>query len=146
MKPNTMVAKVCIKATSMLWFCNSACTNLFKGQYFNLLLTDITYAELLTAQPFSNTVDVIELQGKHLLETLEFSVSRVYGLYRGNGRHKRDIEATEFSGQGFLQMSGKSCSVLSPKKTSDSFQCIANKFRLWIFHIVTTCGSCMWIS
>lgn len=67
---------------------------------------NITYAELLTAQPFSNTVDIIELQGKHLLETLEFSVSRSYSRYRGNGRHKRDLEATEFSGQGFLQMSG----------------------------------------
>lgn len=88
-----------------------------KCQYFSLLLTDITYADLLTAQPFSNTVDVIELQGKHLLETLEFSVSRSYSLHRGNGRHKRDLEAAEFSGQGFLQMSGKSCSVLNPRKT-----------------------------
>jgi hypothetical protein len=66
----------------------------------------------MTAQPFANTVDTIELQGKHLLETLEFAVSRSYSLFRGNGRHKRDIEAKEFSGQGFLQMSGKSSSVL----------------------------------
>jgi hypothetical protein len=62
----------------------------------------------MTAQPFSNTVDIIELQGKHLLEALEFSVSRSYSTFRGNGQHKRDIEAREFVGQGFLQMSGKS--------------------------------------
>lgn len=67
---------------------------------------NITYADLITAQPFANTVDIIELQGKHILETLEFSVSNPYSLYRGNGRHKRDVEAREFSGQGFLQMSG----------------------------------------
>ncbi|XP_021942386.1 apyrase-like isoform X2 [Zootermopsis nevadensis] len=67
---------------------------------------NITYADLLTAQPFENTVDIIELQGKHLLEALEFSVSRSYSSFRGNGRHKRDLEAREFSGQGFLQMSG----------------------------------------
>jgi hypothetical protein len=62
----------------------------------------------MTAQPFANTVDIIELQGKHLLETLEFSVSRSYSSFRGNGHHMRDLEAREFSGQGFLQMSGKS--------------------------------------
>lgn len=67
---------------------------------------NITFADLITSQPFSNTVDIIELQGKHLLEVLEFSVSRPYSHYRGNGRHKRDLEAREFNGQGFLQMSG----------------------------------------
>jgi hypothetical protein len=110
-----------------------------ESQYCSLLITDITYADLLTAQPFSNTVDIIELQGKHLLETLEFSVSRVYGLYRGNGRHKRDLEATEFSGQGFLQMSGKSCSVLSLRKNTDSSKCMNDTFRFWILHVVTSC-------
>lgn len=67
---------------------------------------NITYTDLITSQPFGNTVDLIELQGKHILETLEFSVSNSYSRYRGNGRHKRDVEAREFSGQGFLQMSG----------------------------------------
>jgi len=61
-------------------------------------------------------VDTIELQGKHLLEVLEFSVSRSYVRYRGNGRHKRDLEAREFSGQGFLQMSGKSPNVFNTMK------------------------------
>lgn len=67
---------------------------------------NITYADLITSQPFSNTVDIIELQGKHLLEALEFSVNSSYANYRGNGRHKRDLEAREFAGQAFLQMSG----------------------------------------
>ncbi|KAJ4433449.1 hypothetical protein ANN_15752 [Periplaneta americana] len=67
---------------------------------------NITYGELMTSQPFANTVDTVELQGKHLLEMLEFSVSRSYSRLRGNGRHKRDLEAKEFSGQGFLQMAG----------------------------------------
>jgi hypothetical protein len=110
-----------------------------KSQYYSLLLTDITYADLLTAQPFSDTVDVIELQGKHLREALEFSVSRVYGLYRGNGRHKRDVEATEFNGHGFLQMSGKSCSVLIPSKNTDRFKITNNRFRFWTFLVVTPC-------
>ncbi|KAJ9579594.1 hypothetical protein L9F63_004779, partial [Diploptera punctata] len=35
---------------------------------------DITYEDLKLSSPFSNTVDYIELQGKHLLEALEFSV------------------------------------------------------------------------
>jgi len=61
-------------------------------------------------------VDIIELQGKHLLEVLEFSVKSSYANYRGNGRHKRDLEAREFSGQGFLQMSGKSPNVLNTMK------------------------------
>jgi len=60
----------------------------------------------VTTNPFSNTVDYIELQGKHLLEALEFSVSRSYAQQRGNGRHKREIEKKEFNGQGFLQISG----------------------------------------
>lgn len=36
----------------------------------------ITYADLKTTIPFENTVDVFELRGDHLLETLEFSVSK----------------------------------------------------------------------
>lgn len=67
---------------------------------------NITFTDLMLSQPFSNTVDIIELQGKHLLEVLKFSVSRSYAHYRGNGRHKRDLEAREFNGQAFLQMSG----------------------------------------
>lgn len=66
----------------------------------------ITYGDLKAANPFSNTIDIIELQGKHLLEVLELSVSRSFAQYRGNGRHKRDIENKEFNGQGFLQFSG----------------------------------------
>lgn len=80
------------------------------------LVTDITFADLIIAQPFSNTVDIIELQGKHILEALEFSVSRPYSRHRGNGRHKRDLEAREFRGQGFLQMSGKSPNVFNTMK------------------------------
>jgi len=70
----------------------------------------------MLSQPFSNTVDIIELQGKHLQEVLEFSVSRSYARYRGNGRHKRDLEAREFEGQAFLQMSGKSTNVFNTMK------------------------------
>jgi len=61
-------------------------------------------------------VDYIELQGKHLKEALEFSVNTSYSRYRGNGRHKRDLESRVFSGQAFIQFSGKSPNVLNTMK------------------------------
>jgi 2',3'-cyclic-nucleotide 2'-phosphodiesterase (5'-nucleotidase family) len=87
--------------------------------YYNVLaalVTDITFGDLIRVQPFSNTVDTIELKGEHLREVLEFSVSRPYAQQRGNGRHKRELEEREFSGMGFLQMSGKSPNVYSTMK------------------------------
>jgi 2',3'-cyclic-nucleotide 2'-phosphodiesterase (5'-nucleotidase family) len=95
------------------------CTCLLTSRYNNVLaalVTDITFGDLITVQPFSNTVDTIELKGEHLLEVLEFSVSRPYSRHRGKGHHKRDLEEREFRGQGFLQMSGKSPNVYSTLK------------------------------
>ncbi|XP_066994562.2 apyrase [Anabrus simplex] len=56
----------------------------------------ITYNDLVTCQPFENTIDTLELQGRHLLQVLEKSVS--------DTRHKKGN--TRFTGLGFLQMSG----------------------------------------
>ncbi|XP_026472187.1 apyrase [Ctenocephalides felis] len=36
---------------------------------------NITYNDLVTAQPFENTLDTMELQGKHLMEAIEHAVS-----------------------------------------------------------------------
>lgn len=37
------------------------------------VILDISYNDLATSQPFENTVDVGELQGKHIKALLEFS-------------------------------------------------------------------------
>jgi hypothetical protein len=86
-------------------------------------------------------VDIIELQGKHILETLEFSVSDTYGRYRGNGRHKRDVEAREFNGQAFLQMSGKShkASNIIKQKTY-TLKSMKNKVQVRVFWVMTPCS------
>lgn len=34
----------------------------------------ITYADLVTVNPFENTMDIFELRGDHLLQTLEYSI------------------------------------------------------------------------
>ncbi|XP_063227371.1 apyrase-like isoform X2 [Bacillus rossius redtenbacheri] len=56
----------------------------------------ITMTDLMTCQPFLNTVDTVELQGRHLLLMLEHSVSRQLN-YTG---------LPGYTGSGFLQVSG----------------------------------------
>ncbi|KAK0166412.1 hypothetical protein PV328_004835 [Microctonus aethiopoides] len=46
---------------------------------------DITYGDLVMAQPFENTWDVIELQGKDLRQTLEVTVARSQSKDHWNG-------------------------------------------------------------
>ncbi|XP_063243475.1 apyrase isoform X2 [Bacillus rossius redtenbacheri] len=65
----------------------------------------ITYNDLVTAQPFDNSVDTMELQGKHLLEALEQSVSSPWSSGDNNLAAPRST-ARQFSGYGFLQYSG----------------------------------------
>lgn len=36
-------------------------------------ILDLTYADLVTAQPFGNTVDIGDIQGKYLKELFEFT-------------------------------------------------------------------------
>ena len=45
-----------------------------------LLIGNITYADMLTVLPFGNSVDLIQLSGKHLREALEQSVSHSSSL------------------------------------------------------------------
>ncbi|XP_063243476.1 apyrase isoform X3 [Bacillus rossius redtenbacheri] len=66
---------------------------------------EITYNDLVTAQPFDNSVDTMELQGKHLLEALEQSVSSPWSSGDNNLAAPRST-ARQFSGYGFLQYSG----------------------------------------
>ena len=55
-------------------------------------LGDVTLGDVQLVLPFSNTMDVLDLQGKYLREALEISVSE----YNPDDPHGR-----------FLQMSGK---------------------------------------
>lgn len=45
------------------------------GLRANIEPRDITYSDLVEAQPFGNTVDLVQLQGRHLLQMLEDSVN-----------------------------------------------------------------------
>lgn len=53
----------------------------------------ITYSDLITTIPFENTLDTVELRGDHLLETLEYAVTKSY-------------EEESFVGANMLQFSG----------------------------------------
>ncbi|KAK3925367.1 Apyrase [Frankliniella fusca] len=44
------------------------------GLRSNIAPGDITYGDLIAAQPFENTVDLVDLEGRYLLETLEDTV------------------------------------------------------------------------
>ena len=55
----------------------------------------ITLEDVMTVLPFRNTIDLMEIKGKHLLEAFEFSVDG----YDPNGFH---------TAGKFLQISGKS--------------------------------------
>lgn len=48
-------------------------------------LSALTYSDLMTALPFGNTMDVVELQGKHLLELFEYSLSDSYYTLQTSG-------------------------------------------------------------
>ncbi|XP_071112388.1 snake venom 5'-nucleotidase-like [Haliotis cracherodii] len=54
---------------------------------------DFTIGDILTVLPFRNTVDIVELRGKHVRETLEFTASKW-------------VENTSNLFGGFLQVSG----------------------------------------
>lgn len=41
-------------------------------------ILDITYDDLLTAQPFGNTVNLGDIQGQYLQEMFEFTVQENY--------------------------------------------------------------------
>jgi 5'-nucleotidase len=47
----------------------------------------VTYDDLFTSLPFQNTIDTFELQGRHILETLEFSAAayRTYNFLQWSG-------------------------------------------------------------
>ncbi|KAF4521722.1 hypothetical protein B566_EDAN012170 [Ephemera danica] len=59
------------------------------------LSSNITYNDLMTSQPFANTIDTIELQGKDLLEMFEMPAS--------NAANIKDFT----TGLGTFQVSGK---------------------------------------
>lgn len=45
----------------------------------------LTFAELVATLPFENTLDVFELRGQHLWDTLEFSMSDSYYMLQSAG-------------------------------------------------------------
>lgn len=53
----------------------------------NLIILDLTFGDLVTVLPFGNTIDTLELRGKHLIETLEYAVSKSYDEDRFNGAY-----------------------------------------------------------
>lgn len=53
----------------------------------------ITFNDLVTAQPFENTFDIGELQGKYIEEFLEFATTSFY-----NYRERFDINLLQISG------------------------------------------------
>lgn len=61
--------------------------------FFNVCISDITYGEMVTSQPFSNTVDFGQLQGKHIKEVLEQSA----GAF-DNARVLSDLKLLQVSG------------------------------------------------
>lgn len=40
------------------------------------LILDITYNDLVNVHPFENTLDIAELQGKYLWQSLEYAADR----------------------------------------------------------------------
>lgn len=50
-----------------------------------LLFLALTYNEMMTALPFANTVDMVELQGSHLFELFEFSMTDSYYTLQTSG-------------------------------------------------------------
>ena len=69
---------------------------------------DVTLGDVQLVLPFSNTMDVLDLQGKYLREALEISVSE----YNPDDPHGR-----------FLQMSGKFLRLYSHFMTI-CFECV----------------------
>lgn len=58
-----------------------------------IIISDITFNDLLTAQPFENTIDVGEIEGKYIREALEFGCHDFV-----NGRSKLYTSLLQVSG------------------------------------------------
>lgn len=67
-------------------------------------ILDLTYADLLTAQPFGNTVDIGDIQGKYLKELFEFT-TKEYNAGR------------LYSSLNLIQLSGKFIIIVIKKLT-----------------------------
>lgn len=60
---------------------------------------DITYSDLITAQPFGNTVDIGDIQGKYLKEMFEHT-TKEYNV----GRTYSSLSLIQLSGESVLHL------------------------------------------
>jgi 5'-nucleotidase, C-terminal domain len=69
----------------------------FGLKFLTFWWADISFNDLVTSQPFQNTIDTIELQGKDIVELMEMAASRP--LYK--------VRKSRFNdGKGCFQVSG----------------------------------------